>query len=506
MRGNETAEMLERTYWILNGAGRRAGRRWSWAVLSVALALLTVAAGVWPGAFAAAAGEPMMRVEITHTDAKGQRMPVTQIEFALRNDYMVNGNLVLNARGAANELLGYRVVLNPDGTLRLEKRDDTGGGNNQVLLDGAAVLRLVPQDTGKTDNLVDIKRWINGERTNANPYRHVMEFRRGTVTVGGGEGQSPATKQTLLAINELPIEEYLKGVLPSEMPASWPLEALKAQAVAARSYAVNHIRGLPSDGWIDDTTTYQKYDGYRVEQERSNEAIRQTAGEVLTYQGRVITAWFSASNGGYTELAENVWSASAPYLRSVEDPYDIREGNSHRSWQVRYSMEELQQRFQNNRIQIGQLTALVPTKTSPSGRVVEMRVEGTQGKVTLAKNEIRSILGLKSLLFTVKSNDQVYVLSRTGQTSTSVYGMKVVGAGGAAATLNQAAASVMDGTQAVQTIPTVPTGYTFEGRGYGHGVGMSQYGARFRAEDGHDYRKILAFYYPGTELAGNYNQ
>ncbi|MFO7264439.1 MAG: SpoIID/LytB domain-containing protein [Bacillota bacterium] len=493
------------------GPRRRAGRRaWSWLALTAAMALLAVTVGLGTQTAAEAAGQPLVRVEITHTDAAGQRMPVTQVEFALRNDYVARdgtGNtLVLPARGAANELIGYRAVLNPDGTVRLEKRDDSGNGQDQVLLDGAAVLRLVPQDAGKNDNLVDIKRWIKGERTNSNPYRNVMEFRRGTVTVTDAETKAPVTKTSLLAINELPVEDYLKGVLPSEMPASWPMEALKAQAVAARSFAVNHIRSLPEGGWIDDTTKYQKYDGYRVEHPRSNEAIQQTAGQVLTYNGRVITAWFSASNGGYTELAENVWSASVPYLQSVPDPYDMREGNSHRSWEVTYTKEQLQQRLENNRIQIGQLTALTPTKTSPSGRVVEMRFEGTQGSVTLAKNELRSVLGLKSLLFTLKSNGQLNVLSAAGQKPARVYGMKAVGANGAAATLNQSTVAVMDGTQETKTISTVAGGYTFVGQGYGHGVGMSQYGARFRAEDGHDYRQILAFYYPGTTLTANYNQ
>jgi stage II sporulation protein D len=334
-----------------------------------------------------------------------------------------------------------------------------------------------------------------------------MEFRSGNVTVTDpANPDTPVSRPSLLTINELAIEDYLKGVLPSEMPASWPLEALKAQAVAARSYAVNHVSSLPAGGWIDDTTTYQKYDGYRVEQERTNQAIQQTAGEVLTYNGRVITAWFSASNGGYTEVAENVWSSSAPYLRSVQDPYDIREGNSHRSWQVTYTLEQLQQRLLDNRIHIGQLTALTPTKTSQSGRVVEMRVEGTQGEITLVKNEIRSILGLKSLLFTMRDNDQVNILSASGKKPASVYGMKVLGADGAQATLNQPEVPVIDGEQAMATIPTVPTGYTFTGQGYGHGVGMSQYGARYRAEDGQDYRKILAFYYPGTALTANYNQ
>lgn len=486
-----------------NGNGRR---RWPWLVLTMVMALLALTVGTGPQAFVEAAGQPMVRVEITHTDAGGLRMPVTQVEFALRNDYVVNGNFVLKARGAAHELLGYRAVLNPDGTLRLEMRDDSGGGQDTVLLNGVTVLRLVPQDASKPDNLVDIKRWINGERVHSNPYRHVMEFRRGEVTVTDAVSGTPVSKMSLLAINELPIEDYLKGVLPSEMPASWPLEALKAQAVAARSYAVNHIRSLPEGGWIDDTTKYQKYDGFRVEHERTNEAIRQTAGEVLTHQGRVITAWFSASNGGYTELAENVWSASAPYLRSVQDPYDVREGNSHRHWEVTLTKEQLQQRLETNRIQIGQLLDLVPTKTSPSGRVVEMRFEGTRGSVTLVKNELRSVLGLKSLLFSMKRNDQVNVLTVSGRKSTSVYGMKVLGADGVAATLNQASVAVVDGTQDVVTMSTMPTGYTFVGHGYGHGVGMSQYGARFRAEDGHDYRTILAFYYPGTTLAGNYNQ
>jgi stage II sporulation protein D len=459
--------------------------------------LLGICLVLSPAATATAAGQPAVRVEITHSDADGKRMPVTQIEFALRNDYLVSGanNLLLKARGAGNELLGYRVVLNPDGTLRLELRDDTGKGQPQVLLDNASMLRLVPVDPDKPDNLVDIKRWIKGELVVSNPYRQVMEFQKGNVS----------GKLSLISINELGMEDYLKGVLPSEMPASWPLEALKAQAVAARSYAVNHVKKLPPGGWIDDTVTYQKYDGYRVEQPRANQAIQATAGEVLTYGGEVITAWFSASNGGYTEVAENVWFSSAPYLKSLEDPYDIREANPHRSWQVTYTREQLQQMLERNKIQVGEITSLTATKRSPSGRVLELQVKGTAGEHTLVKGEIRSILDLKSLLFTVEQSNQVSVLSITGKVSANLYGMSVLGENGASATVTQPQVAVVGSDQVVRTIPTNQSTYTFAGKGYGHGVGMSQYGARFRAEAGQDYRKILDFYYPGSKITGNYN-
>ena len=132
-------------------------------------------------------------------------------------------------------------------------------------------------------------------------------------------------------INYLPLEKYLYGVVPYEMSNSWPVEALKAQAVCARGYVISH---MSTSGTYDvtDTSSYQVYKGYESSYTNSNNAVNATSGQVLTYGGSIANTYYSASNGGQTELPQNVWVSSLPYCVMKDDPYDLRNP---------YSMQEL---------------------------------------------------------------------------------------------------------------------------------------------------------------------
>ncbi|MFP7297228.1 SpoIID/LytB domain-containing protein [Neobacillus niacini] len=146
-----------------------------------------------------------------------------------------------------------------------------------------------------------------------------------TVSVNGrkylGDMQFTVTNNSIQSINKLPLEDYLKGVVPYEMPAGWDVDALKAQTVAARTYALARINNV-----IDDTISYQVYGGYiwnSSQYQNSNKAVEETTGQVLRYGSNLISAVYSSSNGGHTESNSNYWgSAYVPYLPSKPDPYD----------------------------------------------------------------------------------------------------------------------------------------------------------------------------------------
>jgi stage II sporulation protein D len=248
----------------------------------------------------------------------------------------------------------------------------------------------------------------------------------------------------LTAINYINIEQYLYSVVGGEMPTSWPLEALKAQAVAARSYVLYHRqRGRNPHYDVGSTTTWQVYGGLAEEAPSTQAAVNGTQGQVLTYNGQIIEAVFHSASGGHTENVEDIWSQPLPYLRGVQD-FDA--GAPVYQWGISFSLAELGQRLPG----IGNLVAAVPVRTTPRGRVVEMRLEGDRGARVVSGNELRRILGLRSTLFSIAIQGSTVQIS---------------------------------------------------GRGFGHGVGLSQWGAHNLAQQGYDYRHILGHYYRGTQLS-----
>lgn len=265
------------------------------------------------------------------------------------------------------------------------------------------------------------------------------------------------TSGGLTAVNYVDLEHYLYSVLGGEMSGSWPQEALKAQAVAARSYALYRRQKSATPVYdVGDTPTWQVYKGLIDEAPGTISAVNATAGQVLTHSGQIIEAVFHSSSGGHTENVENVWSQPLPYLRGVPD---FDEGAPVYRW-----VEELSASEVSNRISgVGNVLSFVVESTTPTGRVRSIRVVGDAGEKSLRGNELRTALGLRSTLLFSISPEIGQVASADGVPSPSVF--------------------------------------RFEGGGFGHGLGMSQWGAHNMAQQGYTYDQILTHYYTNTALS-----
>lgn len=264
-----------------------------------------------------------------------------------------------------------------------------------------------------------------------------------------------STGQGMIAVNYVDLDEYLYSVVGSEMPTSWPLEALKSQAVAARSYALYKRSKLANTVYdLGDTTTWQVYKGVSAETTSTQAAVQQTASQVLTYQGSIIEAVFHSSSGGHTENVEDVWVQALPYLRGVTD-YDQQAPVF--AWSETVSASEMRGAISG----IGNILSMVPVSTTPNGRVRQLKVIGDAGQATLTGEEFRQALDLRSSLFVV--NPQ--------------------------------------GGQSVGGKSTTPQSFVIQGRGFGHGLGLSQWGAYSLASQGYNYQQILGHYYRNASLA-----
>lgn len=298
----------------------------------------------------------------------------------------------------------------------------------------------------------------------------------------------------LTPVNYIDLEHYLYGVIPKEISPSWPEEAIKAQVVSARTYALSNLGRFKAKGYdLTDDTLSQMYRGYGVEDVRSNAAVDATRGECAYYQGKRIDALFHSNSGGFTENSENVYINALPYLRGKEDPYSLGAPND--SWTISYTPEALSALLLKNGFRVGNVTAVAPKTLSPFGRVIDLSIEGTEGAIVLSKERMRSVFGvstMKSLLFKVSKGDKIAVLSAAGQGQLPSGPMVIMGA---EQITNVATASLLDGGRIDTTSLGDGNSYRFSGKGFGHGVGLSQYGAKKMAELGFGYKDILTFYY-----------
>lgn len=286
----------------------------------------------------------------------------------------------------------------------------------------------------------------------------------------------------LTVVNVVPVEEYLYGVVGKEMSPSWHREALKAQAVAARTYAISHKNYFASRGFdMTDDTSSQIYAGINGESPSVIAAVDATRGEILTYGGKPIDAFFCSTAGGWTENSENVWGSRIPYLRGVSD--DSSRMPSYR-WSVTTTPEKLAANLTAAGKGVGKVRSITlsPLGKRPmavsdrgvSGRVLSMTVNGSAGSVRVTGNAFQSIYGLKSTLFDFSQGSAVPDPD-----------------------------SGRKGRSATMTVKAgVPI--TIYGYGWGHGLGMSQYGAYQMAQEHGSadtyYRTILTHYYTGTRL------
>lgn len=324
-------------------------------------------------------------------------------------------------------------------------------------------------------------------------------------------------------INYIGIEPYLYGVLPREMSGDWPLEALKAQAVAARNYAYASL--LKHDKWGFDLCNLQDcqvYGGASVERPRSNDAVDETWGRLLVYDNKPITAFFHSNSGGRTENSEYVWSAVMPYLKSVNDPYSL--GQPSATWTKTYTAAQVDEILKSKNINIGPLIGIYITKVSPNGRALETVFVGRDGDYVAPKEKARYILGtydIRSTWYTIEgggsyspgTSGDVTLESAAGKSSQPVGSLVVEGAGGQV-TLASSELTLMTASGVTEFEPSgsavIPgsvgaggsSGSTivFKGYGFGHGIGMSQWGAKAMADLGMNYEQILTHYYVNTKI------
>ncbi len=260
------------------------------------------------------------------------------------------------------------------------------------------------------------------------------------------------SEKGVLVVNQLPLEDYLVGLINCEISSAWPIEAVKAQAVIARTYALNRKAARAKALYhMESTVIDQVYDGCLIEDSRARRAVTETEGQVLSYGGAVIQAFYHSTCGGRTEAAENVWGSPLPYLKGVECQYCLT-SLAASAWEQKLSMFEIEDRLRLAGHKLSGLTEIKPGALNSRGRLKNVVLVASKGTLSLTGDQFRKAIGygiIKSTRFSIKSS---------------------------------------------------PSEITFSGVGNGHGVGLCQWGAKQRALDGFGYVEILSYYYPGTDL------
>lgn len=304
-------------------------------------------------------------------------------------------------------------------------------------------------------------------------------------------------------VNVVPIDQYLYGVVPYEIGAGSHPEALKAQAVAARTYTINNLSKYARLGFNLCTTTYsQVYKGISGETAATNKAVDDTKGKIVTYKGKPAAVFYFSSSGGRTEDVKNVWGGeNYPYLVSVEDKYES--GNSwHYNWEVTYTAQKIKQIMTDRGFKLGDIVGVEITKRSEAGRPIEVIVRGTSDERIYKNGDTRSFLSLDSQWYEITSDADVEIIGEDEELrKTQLAGKKVATASGIKTVgSNAKSASIIDSSNKEKKVPFVPTVYTFTGKGWGHGVGMSQEGAKGMANNGYNYQQILEHYFTGAKV------
>lgn len=313
---------------------------------------------------------------------------------------------------------------------------------------------------------------------------------------------------SLTAVNVVDTEEYLYSVISKEMSPSWNKEALKAQAVCARCYAYNNRSKHKKNGFeLCDSVCCQAYAGTSSETEQSYAPVDETKGQYLVYNEKVCETFYCSSTGPTTENVKYVWGSEYPYLVSVENPYEDYENVYNGKWNNTLTKQRATEIINSKNYNIGEVTEIKALEYSPSGRVIKLLVKGTLGEKTFERDACRSVFSevTPSLYFTISGGgDKEYPLislkSKNETQKTSAKNIKVISDSGVYS-LKDGFCTVSDSQKKTySSSQNSSDSYTFSGYGWGHGVGMSQYGAKGMAEAGFDYKAILTHYFPGSTV------
>lgn len=252
-------------------------------------------------------------------------------------------------------------------------------------------------------------------------------------------------------VNYIDVEDYIKGILYHEASHYWPMEALKVQAIVSRTYAFYQSQGSASLDYDVTSDIYsQVYGGRYAERQRTNRAVEQTKGSVLTYQGKIFPTYFHATCAGHTEDASVLWNINLTPLRGVVCEFCRQ--SPHFNWHCVLALRDIREKLGESGRKVGHINDIAILSRDNSGRVLKLKISSDNKDTNISAKDFRNIIGpniIRSTNFTVK----------------------------------------VTGGDAV-----------FEGVGWGHGVGLCQWGAYFMAKDGYSAEEILNYYYPGTKL------
>jgi stage II sporulation protein D len=256
----------------------------------------------------------------------------------------------------------------------------------------------------------------------------------------------------ILVVNQLPLEEYLVGLINCEISSAWPIEAVKTQAIIARTYALNRkMNRMTSPYHLESSVIDQVYEGCLIEDSRARRAVLDTEGEVLTFGGGIIQAFYHSSCGGRTEASENIWGSPLPYLKGVDCQYCLTSPLA-TAWEYKLPLKEIEERLRSAGHNVSGLYDIKPGTVNSRGRLKQVVLLASKGGGAISGEQFRKAVGygvIKSTRFTLKNSKNEI---------------------------------------------------SFSGGGNGHGVGLCQWGAKQRALDGFRCGEILSYYYPGTEL------
>ena len=324
----------------------------------------------------------------------------------------------------------------------------------------------------------------------------------------------------IFLVNILGVDNYLSSVVGSEMPSKWPLEALKAQAIASRTYALKQKGNSIFD--IDSTNRNQVYNGLESRTYKTSKAVRSTKSLVLTYKNKLINALFHSSSAGMTENSQDVWENEFPYLSSVKD---FDKNNPKLQWQKRFSNEQLQKLFPG----IGGIKQIEILNITNTGRVKNVKIQGDYGIDQISGVDIRKRMNLQSTLVrfklielnetksdyekpkisSIKKLEEkpiTYIVEAGDSLSDIAYRFNVDLRD--IVTLNTIKDPSLININQILLIPRNPINnesslekiLVVSGYGSGHGVGMSQWGARYMATKGAKAEEILKHFYRGVKI------
>ncbi len=403
---------------------------------------------------------------------------VFEKEWQVWTGFYVDQRAAEGAIGQVKTALGIeQVTVTPESSSRL------------IIYDSSFNVRMV---YGGADGYLQV--WPKQQNpfvfsANGKRYRGYLEIRR-------------YSNSDLTLINVLDLEHYLYGVVPAEIEADAPLEAVKAQAVAARTFALKNLSKNSKWGFdLTDSTSDQVYKGYDGERAYSNQAVDETKGKKMLYNGNLASVFYFASSGGMTANIKDVWGSDIPYLVSVPDPYES-EIASRAVWQKTLTAEQIKKILFISNVEIGDILSVSAEDYTSSGRVNALRITGTKGSITYYGTDTRFIFELNSQKYTIQSAGNVVVKAADGTMKTlALDGRNVVTASGSAilSAKNSTVAVVGSGNY-VYKVDMSSNSYVFNGRGWGHGVGMSQEGAKGFARNGYTYDQILKHYFTGITV------